>query len=197
MFGQFTLHTNWVIYDDNTYGYELFFQGPNHTIDIDLTYKDGFDSRRRHIFKDFVSSYFFFNKCSFEYLFFYIKTPRLRRASAHLRPGSSIHLGLTLYYHIKYTLNVTTKCPLHGTTHTVRPYMYPSMVHPIRTNHFQMLYHTPDTSCLTLLMVSGGNTCWDNIPTLSPPMYHTVRPTASTSLTYPYLLFLVAPLTEH
>ena len=43
-FSQFTLHTNWVIYDDNTYGYELFFQGPNHTIDIDLTYKDGFDT---------------------------------------------------------------------------------------------------------------------------------------------------------
>ena len=35
----------------------------------------------------------------------------------------------------------TTQCTLSGTTHTVRPYMYPSMVHPIRTNHFQTLYH--------------------------------------------------------
>lgn len=44
-FGQFTLHTNWVIYDDNTYGYELFFQvGNGHIIDIDLIYKDGFDT---------------------------------------------------------------------------------------------------------------------------------------------------------
>lgn len=44
-FGQFTIHTNWVIYDDNTYGYELFFQAGNgHIIDIDLIYKDGFDT---------------------------------------------------------------------------------------------------------------------------------------------------------
>lgn len=44
-FGQFTIHTNWVIYDNNTYGYELFFQSGNgHIIDIDLIYKDGFDT---------------------------------------------------------------------------------------------------------------------------------------------------------
>ena len=43
-FGQFTLHTNWVIYDNNTYGYELFFQTSNNLIDIDLTYKDSFDT---------------------------------------------------------------------------------------------------------------------------------------------------------
>ena len=44
-FGQFTLHTNWVIYDDHTYGYELFFQaGSTHIIDIDLIYKNGFDT---------------------------------------------------------------------------------------------------------------------------------------------------------
>lgn len=44
-FGQFTIHTNWVIYDNNTYGYELFFQAGNgHIIDIDLIYKDGFDT---------------------------------------------------------------------------------------------------------------------------------------------------------
>ena len=43
-FGQFTIHTNWVIYDDNTYGYELFFQTSNNLIDIDLIYKDGFDT---------------------------------------------------------------------------------------------------------------------------------------------------------
>jgi len=43
-FGQFTIHTNWVIYDDNTYGYELFFQTSNNLIDIDLIYKDSFDT---------------------------------------------------------------------------------------------------------------------------------------------------------
>ena len=44
-FGQFTIHTNWVIYDNNTYEYELFFQAGNgHIIDIDLIYKDGFDT---------------------------------------------------------------------------------------------------------------------------------------------------------
>jgi len=43
-FGEFTFHTMWVVYDTHTYGYELFFQGPNHTIDIELTYKDGFDT---------------------------------------------------------------------------------------------------------------------------------------------------------
>lgn len=43
-FGEFTFHTMWVVYDTHTYGYELFFQGQNHTIDIELTYKDGFDT---------------------------------------------------------------------------------------------------------------------------------------------------------
>lgn len=40
----FTYHFWWVIYDDNTYDYELFFQTPNHTIDIALKHKDGFDT---------------------------------------------------------------------------------------------------------------------------------------------------------
>lgn len=43
-FGEFTFHTMWVVYDTYTYEYELFFQGPNHTIDIELKYKDGFDT---------------------------------------------------------------------------------------------------------------------------------------------------------
>lgn len=128
--------------------------------------------------------------------FFYMITPRLRLANANLRPGSSIPLGLTLYYHLKYTLNVTTKCPLQGTypqelprvpsffttqctlsgtTHTVRPYMYPQVVHSLERTPFRSCTTYTDTSCLTLLMVSSGNTCWDIIPTLSPPMCHTHR----------------------
>ena len=40
----FTYHFSWVIYDDNTYDYELFFRvGTKHTIDIALKHKDGFD----------------------------------------------------------------------------------------------------------------------------------------------------------
>lgn len=40
----FTYHFWWVIYDDNTYDYELFFRvGTKHTIDIALKHKDGFD----------------------------------------------------------------------------------------------------------------------------------------------------------
>ena len=42
--GPFTYHFWWVIYDDNTYDYELFFRvGTKHTIDIALKHKDGFD----------------------------------------------------------------------------------------------------------------------------------------------------------
>ena len=69
----------------------------------------------------------------------------------------------------------TTQCTLSGTTHTVRPYMYPSMVHSLERTPFRSCTTYTDTSCLTLLMVSSGNTCWDIIPTLSPPMCHTHR----------------------
>lgn len=128
--------------------------------------------------------------------FFYIITPRLRPANADLRTGSSIptrsHPLLAPQVHSKRNHQMstpwykhsgtptssfffTTQCTLSGTPHMARPSMYQPVVHPVRTNHFQMMYHPPDTSCLTLLMVSGGNTYWDNIPTLSPPMCHTSR----------------------
>lgn len=69
----------------------------------------------------------------------------------------------------------TNKCTMSGTTHTVRPYMYPQVVHSLERTPFRSCTTYTDTSCLTLLMVSSGNTCWDNIPTLSPPMCHTHR----------------------
>lgn len=69
----------------------------------------------------------------------------------------------------------TTQCTLSGTLHTTRPSMYLQVVHSLERTPFRSCTTCTDTSCLTLLMVSGGNTCWDNIPTLSPPMCHTHR----------------------
>ena len=60
----------------------------------------GFDSRRRHILLELLSSYlFFFISAHSSTYFFILTTPRLRLANANLRPGSGIPPGLTLYYH--------------------------------------------------------------------------------------------------
>ena len=73
------------------------------------------------------------------------------------------------------SFSFTTECTLSGTTHTVRPYMYPQAVHSLERTPFHSCTTYTDTTCLTPLMVSGGNTCWDNIPTLSLTMCHTHR----------------------
>lgn len=97
--------------------------------------------------------------------FFYNKTPRLRPANADLHTGSGIttrsrpllspqvhskrnHQMSTTRYIPSGTptssFSCTNKCTMSGTTHTVRPYMYPSMVHR-NTNHYlpKRMYHQP------------------------------------------------------